>query len=29
MRRTDEFLAELGWLQGQPSIEKFTAAKVR
>ena len=29
MRRTDEFLTELGWLQGQPSIEKFTGAKVR
>ena len=29
MRRTDEFLTELGWLQGQPSIERFTGAKVR
>ena len=29
MRRADEFLTELGWLQGQPSIEKFTGAKVR
>ena len=29
MRRTDEFLTKLGWLQGQPSIERFTGAKVR
>jgi acetyl esterase len=29
MRRTDEFLAKLGWLKGKPSIEKFTAAKGR
>ncbi|MDC0144292.1 alpha/beta hydrolase fold domain-containing protein [Verrucomicrobia bacterium] len=29
MRRTDEFLTKRGWLQGQPSIERFTGAKVR
>ena len=27
MRRTDEFLASLGWLKGTPSIEKFAKAK--
>ena len=24
MRKTDEFFAKLGWLQGNPSIEEFT-----
>ena len=27
MRRTDEFLASLGWLKGKPSIEKFAERK--
>ena len=29
MRRTDEFLAQLGWLSGKPSIETFAQRKTQ